>query len=273
MQEHYLQRLVEETASYNTLVGSFFPATLWSRLPHVVQTWARNYIVSQVTYFLICSLWCFYFYHWKHDVHLSKEAIPSRKSIMSQIHVSMKAMPWVSIVPTISEYFIEKGYTKCYFSISEVGPIAYITHTIIHIILVEFWIYWTHRALHDVKPLYKHFHFVHHRFNTKTSLSPFAGAASHPVEAVLDALPYTILIFVVPMHFKTELVLLSLNGIWTFITHGCLDTKMWPFLTADYHTMHHIVHRYNYGNYTILMDWLFGTLRHPYSTLDEAKSK
>ena len=80
----------------------------------------------------------------------------------------------------------------------------------------------------------------------------FVRAASHPAEAV-DALPYSISIFLF-------FVLLSLNGIWTFNTHGCLETKMWPFLTADYHTMYHIMHRYNYGNYTILMDWLFGTL-------------
>lgn len=101
--------------------------------------------------------------------------------------------------------------------------------------------------------------------------SLFLGAASHPVEAVLDALPYTIFLFFVPMHFKTELALLSLNGIWTFHSHGCLEAKLWPILTADYHTMHHIMHRYNYGNYTILMDWLFGTLRHPNSIVEEAK--
>ncbi|EFH44780.1 hypothetical protein ARALYDRAFT_915873 [Arabidopsis lyrata subsp. lyrata] len=271
MWEHYLQRLVEETTSYNnSLVNNFFPTALWPRLPHVVQTFVRNYIVSLATYFLLCSLWCFYFYHWKHDVHLPKEDIPSRRSIIQQIKLAMQSMPCVTIVPTISEYFIEKGYTKCYFSITEVGLIAYITHIIVHLILVELWIYWIHRAYHDVKPFYKHFHFVHHRFNTKTSLSPFAGVAGHPVEAVLNALSYTIFLFFVPMHFTTEIVLISLNGIWTFYLHGCLETKMWPFLTSDYHTMHHIMHRYNYGNYTILMDWCFGTLRHP---VEEAKLK
>ncbi|KAF8105972.1 hypothetical protein N665_0149s0002 [Sinapis alba] len=273
MREHYLQQFVEETASYNRLVGIFFPAALWSPLPHFVQTLLRNYIVSLATYFILCSLWCFYLYHWKHDVHLPKETIPSRKSVMSQINVAMNAMPFISIVPTISEYCMEKGYTKCYLSITEVGPIAYATHIIIHITLAEFWLYGTHRAFHDIKPLYKHFHFVHHRFSSKTSISPFAGAASHPVEAVLEALPYTIFLFFVPIHFKTELALLSFNGIWTFYTHCCLETKMWPIMTADYHTMHHTMHRYNYGNYTLLIDWLFGTLRHPDSTVEETESK
>ncbi|XP_010551507.1 PREDICTED: delta(7)-sterol-C5(6)-desaturase 1-like [Tarenaya hassleriana] len=271
----YLRWLTEETTSYNDIIGIFFPATMWKQMPHFVQTLLRNYITSVVVYFLLCFLWCFYFYYFKSNVYTPKDSrIPWRKSvIMSQISVSMKAMPWISTVAAISERMIEGGWTKCYISISEVGPLAYIMHVLIHAMFVEFWLYWTHRAMHDIKPLYKRFHSVHHKFNKEDSLSPFAGPASHPVEAVLDVVPFMVLLFLVPMHFTTELILMSLNGIWTLYTHSCVDAEIWPIMSADYHTLHHVTHRYNYGNYTVLMDWMFGTLRPPSIHGDEDKAK
>nr|GMD79009.1 delta(7)-sterol-C5(6)-desaturase-like isoform X1 [Ipomoea batatas] len=40
---------------------------------------------------------------------------------------------------------------------------------------VEFGIYWMHRELHDIKPLYKYLHATHHIYNKQNTLSPFAG--------------------------------------------------------------------------------------------------
>jgi lathosterol oxidase len=32
---------------------------------------------------------------------------------------------------------------------------------------------------------------------------------------------------------------------------------------AYYHTIHHTLYKYNHGHYTVLFDWLFGTLLTP----------
>eukprot|EP00958_Prasinococcus_capsulatus_P012232 scaffold1216_cov357-Prasinococcus_capsulatus_cf.AAC.12 len=32
---------------------------------------------------------------------------------------------------------------------------------------------------------------------------------------------------------------------------------------SGFHTIHHTTYKHNYGHYTVLFDWLFGTLRYP----------
>ena len=101
--------------------------------------------------------------------------IPSKEAILLQIRVCMKAMPMYVSLPTFSEYMIEKGWTRCYLSISEVNVVSYFILTFLYLVLVEFGIYWMHRTLHDCKPMYKWLHATHHIYNKENTLSPFAG--------------------------------------------------------------------------------------------------
>lgn len=95
---------------------------------------------------------------------------------MLQIWVTMKAMPVYTGLPTLSEYMIERGWTKCFARIEDVGWLTYVGLVIAYLAVVEFGIYWMHRELHDIKPLYKHLHATHHIYNKQNTLSPFAGA-------------------------------------------------------------------------------------------------
>lgn len=103
------------------------------------------------------------------------DAIPSRRAMTLQISVAMKAMPWYSLLPTISEYLTEIGWTKSFPRIYHVGWLAYVVYLAIYMVIVEFGIYWMHRELHDIKPLYKYLHATHHIYNKQNTLSPFAG--------------------------------------------------------------------------------------------------
>lgn len=107
--------------------------------------------------------------------HFIADAIPSNKAMLLQICVAMKAMPWYCALPTISEYMIENGWTKCFSRINDVGFPAYLIYLVINLVVVEFGIYWMHRELHDIKPLYKYLHATHHIYNKQNTLSPFAG--------------------------------------------------------------------------------------------------
>ncbi|KAG6720395.1 hypothetical protein I3842_03G058900 [Carya illinoinensis] len=125
MEDHgstYLQLFVDETSLFNRIVlGSLLPTKIWDPLPHFFQTWLRNYIGGVLVYFISGFLWCFYIYYWKRNVYVPKDAIPSNKAMLLQIYVSMKAMPWYTALPTISEYMVENGWTKCFPRISDVG--------------------------------------------------------------------------------------------------------------------------------------------------------
>ncbi|KVI02795.1 Fatty acid hydroxylase [Cynara cardunculus var. scolymus] len=192
-----------------------------------------------------------------------RHAIPSRKAVLLQIYVAMKAMPWYCALPTISEYMVENGWTRCFPRISDVGWFSYVLNLGFYLVLVEFGIYWMHRELHDIKPLYKYLHATHHIYNKQNTLSPFAGLAFHPLDGILQAVPHVIALFLVPMHFTTHIGLLFIEAIWTANIHDCVDGKMWPVMGAGYHTIHHTTYRHNYGHYTVWMDWMFGTLRDP----------
>ena len=171
----YLQLFVEETQFYNDLVLFFVPATYRHSLPHVVQTWFRNYLAGCLLYFVTGSLWCLYVYQIRGSQFFAPGTMPSQEAIWKQIRVSMQSMPLYVTLPTVSEYMVERGWTRAYSSIGEIGFFGYFAYAAAYMAFVEFGIYWMHRELHDIKPLYKLFHATHHIYNKQNTLSPFAG--------------------------------------------------------------------------------------------------
>ncbi|EFJ12106.1 hypothetical protein SELMODRAFT_182646 [Selaginella moellendorffii] len=257
-----LRLFLEETAWYNHLV--LRPLALhFDSMPHALRTWLRNYIAGLIVYFLSGGLWCLYIYWWKPRIYFPNGGIPKPEPIWLQIKVSMKAMPLYTLLPTVSEYMVERGWTKCFPRISDVGFPTYIVLSLTYLVVVEFGIYWMHRGLHDIKPLYKLLHATHHIYNKQDTLSPFAGLAFHPIDGILQALPHVLALFVVPMHFFTHEFFLFLEGIWTTNIHDCIDGEVWPIMGAAYHTIHHTTYKHNYGHYTVWMDWMCGTLNEP----------
>ncbi|XP_078431845.1 delta(7)-sterol-C5(6)-desaturase-like [Wolffia australiana] len=265
-----LQMFEDEGDFYDRIVlGNLISGWGWESLPRPARAWLRNYIGGTLLYFGSCLLWSFYIYYWKRNVYLPKDAIPSNKAMLLQVMVTMKAMPLYCALPVLSEYMIQKGWTRCFPLISDIGWPKYSVYLSIYLLICEFGIYWMHRGLHDIKPLYKYLHATHHIYNKQNTLSPFAGLAFHPLDGILQAVPHVIAIFIVPTHFMTHMLLFFCEGVWTANIHDCIDGKVWPVMGAGYHTIHHTTYRHNYGHYTVLMDWLFGTLRNPVS--DEQK--
>lgn len=259
-----LRQFVEETDLYNDIVlGGLLPGSIWRPLPRFLQSWLRNYIGGTLLYLVSGFLWCFYIYYLKRNAYVPKDSIPSYMAMKLQIIVAMKAMPWYCALPAVSEYMVESGWTKCISTIAEIGWPMYIVYLACYLVLCEFGIYWMHRVLHDIKPLYKHLHATHHIYNKQNTLSPFAGLAFHPLDGILQALPHVICLFIIPTHFKTHISLLFCEAIWTANIHDCIHGRVWPVMGAGYHTIHHTTYRHNYGHYTIWMDWFFGTLRDP----------
>lgn len=87
--------------------------------------------------------------------------------------------------------------------------------------------------------------------------------ALNPLDGVLQGVQHVFAIFVVPIHYTTHLVLLFIEAIWTANVHDNVDGNIWPLMGAGFHTLHHRTNKHNYGHYTVLMDWIFGTLRYP----------
>lgn len=69
-------------------------------------------------------------------------------------------------------------------------------------------------------------HYIHHAYNKEHTLSPFAGLAFHPIDGILQAIPYFWTLFLVPAHALTFELLLFATAIWTTNIHDCLHGKV-----------------------------------------------
>ena len=138
-------------------------------------------------------------------------------------------------------------------------PVALLVH--------DFYFYWAHRFMH-LPGVFERVHRVHH---LSTNPSPLAAFAFHPLEAVIEAMGFILILVVVPMHplafltFSTVMITINVLGHLGYeIYPGALQSMPVRRLlnTATSHNQHHRAFNYNFGFYTLVWDKLFGTM-HP----------
>lgn len=124
-------------------------------------------------------------------------------------------------------------------------------------------IYWIHRGLHH-RLLYKYLHKPHHKWKVPT---PYASHAFHPVDGFMQSVPYHIYPFMFPMHKVAYLVLFIVVNIWTVSIHDGdyrVPVLLQPFVNGSaHHTDHHVLYKYNYGQFFTLWDRIGGSFHHP----------
>lgn len=258
-----MQLLLEENIWKNDLVMWMFPQAFRDATPHLFHTWLRCWILCQAVYFVVGGLWSYYIYFCFGDVLFPPAGMPGWSEVTEQIKVSVLSMPLYSLLPALAEMAAEKGWTAAYPRVENVGLPLYLVYFVLYMTSVEFGVYWVHRLLHEIKWAYKYLHFDHHKYNKEHTLSPFAGLAFHPIDGILQAMPYVWTLFYCPMHFLTHEILLFATGVWTVNIHDNIDGKVWPIMGARFHTIHHTTYKTNYGHYFIFMDKWFGTLETP----------
>ena len=253
------------------LVISFFLS------PYVYpQSWPEEYPVRQfISLFLIAGIggWLLYFstacfsYYFMFDHNYMLHPLFLKNQVRLEITYSSKSVPLMSLFTAIVFMFEIQGYSKLYHSLDEDS--FYSSWLFIGISVVAFlmftdcFIYWIHRGLHH--PLiYKYIHKGHHKWKVPT---PFASHAFHPVDGFLQSLPYHIYPFLFPLHKGVYLVLFVIVNIWTVSIHDG-DYKvpkiLEPFINGSaHHTDHHLLYKYNYGQFFTLWDKLGGSYQHP----------
>lgn len=161
----------------------------------------------------------------------------------------------------------EFGFSRIYNDIAERGWLWFGVSIPLALLVHDFYFYWAHRLMHS-RALFRRVHRVHH---LSTNPSPLAAFAFHPLEAVLEALGFAVVIAVVPLH-PIALLIVS-TAMIGFNVIGHLGYELFPpglashpvfglINTATSHNLHHASYRCNYGLYTLIWDRLFGTL-HP----------
>lgn len=158
----------------------------------------------------------------------------------------------------------ELGVTLLYTDLREYG-LWYLGFSFVAVlVLQDTYFYFIHRVFHHPS-LFKWLHQGHHRSGDPT---PWTSFAFDPAEALVQALFFAGVVFIVPLHFITLVVLLMTMTIWAVVTH--LGFEVFPssfphhwlgrwFIGPTHHSIHHRKYRLHYGLYFTFWDKLLGT--------------
>jgi lathosterol oxidase len=247
-------------------------------------SWSDFLLLISLRYFIIATLAWLIWYVWRRN-HITFKKIqlkfPSNKDYQREILFSMITIFIFSLVPTSMLLTSIRQYTQFY-----IYPGNYSIHTLyfwlafpIMFILHDTYFYFTHRLMHHPK-LFKAFHLLHHK---STNPSPFVAFAFHPLEAIVEAGIFVILLLIMPLckwHlFGFFLVQMVYN------VYGHLGWEVYPkkfnknwfgkwINTSVNHNQHHHYFKGNYGLYFLWWDRLFGTIRADYDeAYEEVKNR
>lgn len=214
-------------------------------------------------------LWLFFYVlrrrHWLHRKIITKA--PRGSDIRRELGLSLLTCLIYGLVGVFSVYAIHEGWTQYYGKISKYGWLWFWTSTILTIFLHDAYFYWTHRLMHHPK-LYPLMHKAHHR---STNPTPWAAYAFDPLEALVQAAIFPLVIFLYPISGQAFLLFMLWQIGFNVIGHAGFEIypswflKSWLgklFNTPTNHTMHHQYFRGNYGLYFNIWDRLMGT-NHP----------
>ena len=206
---------------------------------------------------------------------------PERKQLVTEISYSFLSFIMFAFVVIGIRLAVTHGIfeTRVYRNFSEHSVLYYITTTIFIIFFHDTYFYWMHRMMHHPL-LYEKVHKVHHLSKDPT---PWAAFAFHPSEAVLEIAFVPFLIFTIPLHF-TSLLILSMWQVM-FNVMGHLGYEIFPrkmmqhplfkwLNTSTNHNMHHKFVKCNYGLYFNIWDRLMNTNHSKYyDTYDEVTTR
>ncbi|MBN3943282.1 MAG: sterol desaturase family protein [Nostoc sp. NMS9] len=162
----------------------------------------------------------------------------------------------------ISEYNL--GATLLYADIWKYGLWYLIVSFIAVLILQDTYFYFIHRMFHH--PLiFRWMHYGHHRSGEPT---PWSSSAFDLPEAIVQALFFVGVSFIVPLHFVTLVAALITMTVWAVFTH--LGFELFPSSSKSYwigrwligsmhHSIHHRKYKIHYGLYFTFWDKLLGT--------------
>jgi sterol desaturase/sphingolipid hydroxylase (fatty acid hydroxylase superfamily) len=195
-----------------------------------------------------------------------QQKYPERKQIWTEIGYSVLTFFVFASVVVLIRLAVTHDLlsTRIYRNFSEHSLPYYIATTVFIIFFHDTYFYWMHRLMHH--PLfYERIHRVHHLSKDPT---PWAAFSFHPSEALLEIGFVPLLIFTIPLHF-TSLLILSMWQIM-FNVMGHLGFEIFPrgmvkhpffkwLNTSTNHNMHHKYVRCNYGLYFNIWDRIMDT--------------
>lgn len=219
-------------------------------------------------YFLIAggTFWLFYSVLGKKTFSGATSFISAqrRKAIQKEIELSVSSTVFFAIGAAGILSVYDTGGTKLYADIHQYGWWYLGFSFIAVLILQDAYFYFTHRLCHHPW-LFKWLHQGHHCSKEPT---PWTSFAFDPAEAIIQALFFVGIVFLIPLHFVTLIAVLITMTIWAVLTHlGCrLLPSSSPYgwigrglVGPSHHAIHHRKYTMHYGLYFTFWDNVFNT--------------
>jgi lathosterol oxidase len=235
-------------------------------------------LIITLRYFIIAGILFLIYYKWlrkrityrKIQLRFPKNADYRREIVFSIITVII-----FSLVTVLFLFTPLRNITQLYTRVDQYGMVWYIASFPLMFIVHDAYFYWTHRLMH-YPPIFRIFHLMHHR---STNPSPWAALAFHPLEAVVEAGIFPVLLMVMPLtsgHFSVFFVIMLVYNVY-----GHLGWEIYPksfsrhwlgrwINTSVNHNQHHQFFKGNYGLYFLWWDRWMGTIRDDYEAGFEA---
>ena len=162
------------------------------------------------------------------------------------------------------------GYMKLYWDYNTHSSVWGSLQLVVLIFFYDTYFYWTHRFMHHPK-IFRYVHKTHHK---STDPSPLTIFAFHPLENLIEFLPFFILPMLIPIYWPVLFLWQTLDLINNVLAHMGYEVypKSWikipliKYKTAStHHNMHHEQFNGNYGLYFTFWDKLMGTEVKDYS--------
>lgn len=194
---------------------------------------------------------------------------PKGSDYRREVGYSMLSLLIFAAVPTLMLLTPFRQHTQYYTDVAQHGTIWFVLAFPLTFLFHDAYFYWTHRAMHH-KRLFKVFHLVHHK---STNPSPWAALSFHPLEAVVEAGVFAMMLMIFPLHPWHLFIFYA--GMMVYNVYGHLGWELYPrgfqnhwlgkwLNTGTAHNQHHQFFKGNYGLYFMWWDRWFGTLREDY---------
>lgn len=239
------------------------------------------FIIITGRYFLIAGIFYLIFYCWLPEKcqqrKLNKRQY-KHKQLQTEITWSLINGLIFSFSGAVALILWQKGFTKVYTNIHDYGWWYLPVSLVISMLLHETYYYWLHRWMHHPR-VFKIVHKVHHDSNIT---SPFTAFSFHPLEGVLQAIFFPVVLLFLPMHYYIIIVQLVIMSLSSVINH--LDIEIYPknfnksifgkwLIGATHHSLHHKQFKYNYGLYFTFWDKIRKTESPLFNELFETATK
>ncbi|MGB3651823.1 MAG: sterol desaturase family protein [Rivularia sp. (in: cyanobacteria)] len=240
---------------------------LFSILNKLSLDWLAFFGIIISRYFVICGGAHLFFYsifsNFFEKPNLSRKP-PSWKVIKKDMELSLCSAVIFAFGAALVITAYDLGFTRLYISVDKYGFWYLGISFVALLILQDAYFYFMHRLFHHPL-LFKKLHYGHHRSGEPTPWTSFAFDSS---EAIIQALFFICIVFVLPLHYIPLITALMVMTIWAVFNH--IGFELFPssfysnwlgkwFIGSKHHLIHHRKYRLHYGLYFTFWDKLLGT--------------